>query len=520
MASMNNRLLRPTAAGGFSNPTSIQGLSLWLDSDTATMGNTSSGTGGASNNGPVKYWGDKRGTAGLALSNSGADSVCPTLITSGTNSRPHLSFDGGDTLSLASFSSTAAATYFIAGRIGGGSQAFFQVGSLNSHHSMLTQSNNVIARRNNAAGTDATAAGNPYYGNFAIWTVELSNALSRWRVNGATGAEATGASSLTDATRSFLLGALASGTFLMNGTVSELVAYNGVLSAANRSAVERYLGVKYGITLAPQVSNADAQSWINRVYANGGTVSTSTAAAVNTLCSSIDAAGIRDRFYRLNLFCGTGLSAALVPLYRGPSLGGTQFGNATDINTNFVSGDYVEAGATGGLQGNGSTKHLATGLPMTFAESNRTHASSGFMPNTATAHTVLLGARFNLAGSYAHEVAGNASTFRTSVFSVGVSTSAFAPASGRNTLLQNWSGVGNTQNYYSRNTLLTGGTGGAYSATNATPFLVFAGDTNGTVSQRFNSNIDYYSLGLAFSDAQRNAYADAITDFRTALSRT
>lgn len=246
---MSPRLLRPRA-GGFANPTSISGLSLWLDSDTATMGNTSSGTGGASNNGPVKYWGDKRGTAGLALSNSGADSVCPTLIVSGTNSRPHLSFDGGDTLSLSSFSSTATATYFIVGRLGGGSQGFFQVGSINSHHSLLAQSNNVIARRNNSAGTDATAAGNAYYAVTAIWTVEFSNSLSRWRVNGLAGAEATTATSLTDGSRNFLLGALAAGTFLLNGLVAEVIVYNSVLSTARRSLVEKYLGTKYNITVA------------------------------------------------------------------------------------------------------------------------------------------------------------------------------------------------------------------------------------------------------------------------------
>jgi hypothetical protein len=81
--------------------------------------------------------------------------------------------------------------------------------------------------------------------------------------------------------------------------------------------------------------------------------------AVDRFCRSIDGAGIRDRFFRLNLFCGTGLSAALVPLYRGQSASGTQFGGTTDTNNNFVSGDYSEAS---GLKGNGSTKSLLTGV--------------------------------------------------------------------------------------------------------------------------------------------------------------
>jgi hypothetical protein len=51
----------------------------------------------------------------------------------------------------------------------------------------------------------------------------------------------------------------------------------------------------------------EAADWANRVRANGGSVSGSTLTAVSRFCASISAAGIRDRFYRLNLFCGTGL---------------------------------------------------------------------------------------------------------------------------------------------------------------------------------------------------------------------
>lgn len=107
----------------------------------------------------------------------------------------------------------------------------------------------------------------------------------------------------------------------------------------------------------------EAQTWRNAVLANGGAVSGSTLTAVSNFCRSIDAAGMRDRFYRLNLFCGTGLAACLVPLYRGPTATGTQYGNTTDTNNGpFVSGDYIETGLTGGLDPNGNgNKHLNTG---------------------------------------------------------------------------------------------------------------------------------------------------------------
>jgi hypothetical protein len=116
--------------------------------------------------------------------------------------------------------------------------------------------------------------------------------------------------------------------------------------------------------------NKDAVDWRDRVVANSGTVSTSTFRAVSTFCNEIDRAGIRDKFYRLNLFCGTGLNACLVPLYRGPSRTGTQYGNTTDTNTGpFVSGDYNETGSSGGLVGNGSSKWLETGFSIASSSS-------------------------------------------------------------------------------------------------------------------------------------------------------
>ncbi len=106
----------------------------------------------------------------------------------------------------------------------------------------------------------------------------------------------------------------------------------------------------------------EALDWASRVVTNGGQVSQVTLSAVSRLCRDIEQAGIRNRFYRVGLFAGTGLNACLVPLYRGPTTGGTQYGNATDTNNNFVSGDYAETGASGGLKGNGSSKYLNTGL--------------------------------------------------------------------------------------------------------------------------------------------------------------
>jgi hypothetical protein len=106
----------------------------------------------------------------------------------------------------------------------------------------------------------------------------------------------------------------------------------------------------------------EANAWRTAVVANGGSVSASTMRAVSKFCAEIDAAGLRDRFYRLSLMCGNSdanLVAVRVPLYRGPTATGTQYGSAIDTNNAFQQADYAE---NSGLLGNGSTKWLTTGF--------------------------------------------------------------------------------------------------------------------------------------------------------------
>jgi len=155
---------------------------------------------------------------------------------------------------------------------------------------------------------------------------------------------------------------------------------------AGSSTVKRMFKGSVGIW------NADAADWINRVQANDGTVSTATANAVTNFCNSIDAAGIRDKFYRLNLFCGTGLNACLVPLYRGPIFGGTQYGNTTDTNNGpFVSGDYAESvGLTKNVL---STKYLDTGLAPEDLASLATGHIAAYRGSGAAANQAIIGLR-------------------------------------------------------------------------------------------------------------------------------
>jgi hypothetical protein len=308
----------------------------------------------------------------------------------------------------------------------------------------------------------------------------------------------------------------------MSGVVCEVMQYGTVLNTSARQRIEQYLAAKWGITLAPQVSNADAQSWINRVYGNGGTVSPATASAVNTLCNSIDAAGIRDRFYRLGIFAGSNLAAALVPLYRGPAFGGTTYGNATDTNVGpFVSGDYGETGATGGLKGNGTSKYLRPGITPSILPSPNTdsHVACYFAAASLTnnAHQVGL-YDFSGTGDMVG-VSTTATTTRAALGGSNVFASATPTALPAMVIGSRTSGASLTQ--YLNGTAGTANTTSVSSSSSTAEIAIFARNTPGGGGYQLFSP-DYiraYSYGLSMTAAQAAAYNAAMQDFQTALGR-
>ncbi len=118
----------------------------------------------------------------------------------------------------------------------------------------------------------------------------------------------------------------------------------------------------------------ETSAWITRTEAAGGTIPTATKNAVDAFVVSCKAAGIFTKFKRLNLFCGSNLTACLSPLVN-------TIGNAMDTNTGFVSGDYSE---TTGLTGDG-TSYLSTGLiPNTTFNYNNWHVGFYVVASTPT----------------------------------------------------------------------------------------------------------------------------------------
>jgi hypothetical protein len=271
----------------------------------------------------------------------------------------------------------------------------------------------------------------------------------------------------------------------------------------------------------------EANAWRTAVVANGGSVSASTMKAVSKFCADIDAAGIRDRFLRLNLFCGNSdasLNAARTPLYRAASRTATQLGNATDTSANFVQGDYAETGASGGLTGNGSNKRLATGLAGSQLNGHNIHLSAyEILPSTGT-FDASVGVRSNFSApgatlwipspntSYQLTLQNNSISASPSPLAghwVGVQTGSVTGALYRN-------GVSESTTY------VTGAATASDYSTISHDFGVFAHNDGGSpnVFRDFSATrLGGYSIGLSMTSTQAAAFYTAMQAFQTALGR-
>ena len=270
----------------------------------------------------------------------------------------------------------------------------------------------------------------------------------------------------------------------------------------------------------------EAASWAQRVRDNTGTVSGSTLTAVSNFCRSIDAAGIRSKFRRLNLFAGSSLSACLVPLYRGESRTGTQYGGTTDANPGagpFVSGDYTETGASGGLLGNGTSKYLDTGFNVDQLPGAANCHLASYIRGTqdiASART-LIGVLFNgVTDRYRLFIQlGNSSPPNYGIQSELGKANVASVINRTNTngglLLASRTSTTDLTLYDDAVSIATN-TSSTAETTGAFPFFVFA--RNGP-TEYYNGRMAGYSIGAGLSGPEATSYYNAMNTFQTALSR-
>lgn len=239
---MNGRLLRPRVSGFL--PSQIAGLQAWYDlADATTLGPTSAGVGTVSNNGPVKFVRDKS-SAGLNLTQTGADSISPSYVSSALNGRSGLSFDGADYLNGSALLMTAPFSLFIVckANVTGSSRVCGVKSdrSIGPFAASNTQWGFFNAGGVQTFGVSATAA--------SVLAMTCTAALAGVLYGNGTQSVAPTLASVTPI--GFSLGGDVAGTGSLNGLAYEVIGYNSALTAAQVSTVSRYLGRKWGITVA------------------------------------------------------------------------------------------------------------------------------------------------------------------------------------------------------------------------------------------------------------------------------
>lgn len=208
---INSFISFPTGGGGgFSDPTDISGLMLWLKADAIV---------GLSDGDPVSTWEDSS-TANNDFAQSTALQK-PTYQTNELNSLPIVRFDGGnDSLVSGSITGLTDYTVFIVAKDASASNMWvLEMGNTN---------NSIITNYSNAG----------QYGHYSPESPIGANSTTLFKiVSTSIGSTATGA---------WILGASTGGQYY-GGDIAEVICYDSDLSGGDITNVTSYLETKYGL---------------------------------------------------------------------------------------------------------------------------------------------------------------------------------------------------------------------------------------------------------------------------------
>lgn len=245
MCAMNPRLLRPIASG-FS-PKSIAGLSLWLDGADASTITISTG---------VSVWADKSGNGRNAAQATGSKQPAYNATINGKNV---VTFQGtDDTMQIAAnaaFNANSQTLIIVARQAATANQALWFKADSNSAEGVIVRYRGFddfwpYQRNDNSAETLRLFPNTPTV--LRVYAVVLQpNSQAGFVDGGVVSPTGTATANHTyDNNSGPWLGSRRDVGEYLAGDIAEVLHWNRALSASERSKVERYLGRKWGITVA------------------------------------------------------------------------------------------------------------------------------------------------------------------------------------------------------------------------------------------------------------------------------
>ena len=246
---MSPRLLRPRASGGF-KPGSISGIVHWWDAnDSSTL---------TISDGAVSEWRSKAGTLTAATQTTANNRPTTTTV----NGKTALLFDGAnDGLNFTGTSRTDETWFVVAAQSStqSGQRQMLSDGNTGTGIS-ATQAINKLLEVAFAGFVEGThrirstyANGTVVFGPGVVSVVRsAANGGFLFRDGIAQVSAVNGATSFTSSLPDTMskIGYYSSGLFQFHGWIGEILLYGRALASDERAKVERYLGKKWGVTVA------------------------------------------------------------------------------------------------------------------------------------------------------------------------------------------------------------------------------------------------------------------------------
>lgn len=209
-------------------------LALWLRAD---LGVTLNGA-------TVSAWADQSGNGRHATQGTGA--AQPAYTASSIGSKPALTFDGTDDFLACAATNIAAdpCTLFAVCRTATQANRFVCDGGTTGSRLVLYAASGIVSSIFGGGQinrlTDMSTA-HVYIGTF-------NGASSRLSVDGVS--DVTGNTGAAGTSGGFSIGINQARSAIWSGPISEIGLISGTLTTANEAALRRYLGARYGITVA------------------------------------------------------------------------------------------------------------------------------------------------------------------------------------------------------------------------------------------------------------------------------